>query len=57
MLHPNPDHRYTIDRALAHPWLTETVKPDDTNDTESLPRLAAETQGELNSYFKQNEFF
>ena len=57
MLHPNPDHRYTIDRALAHPWLTETIKPDDTNDTESLPRLAAETQGELNSYFEQNEFF
>lgn len=51
MLHPNPDHRYTIDRALAHPWLTETIKRDDTHDNESLPRLADATQDELNSYF------
>ena len=58
MLHPNPDHRYTIDRALAHPWLTETIKPDDTHDNESSPRLAAatQTQNELNSYFEENEF-
>lgn len=55
MLHPNADHRYTIDRALAHPWLTEKIQPDDTHDTKSSPRLAAATQDELNSYFKQNE--
>ena len=58
MLHPNADHRYTIDRALAHPWLTELIQPDDKHDTESLPRLAAatQTQNELNSYFEENEF-
>jgi hypothetical protein len=52
MLHPNADHRYTIDRVLAHPWLTETIQYDDTHDTKSLPR----PQDELNSYFKQNEY-
>jgi hypothetical protein len=64
MLHPNVNHRYTIEKALAHPWLNETimVTPQGPltaqgDEIESLPRLAAATQEEMNDYFKENSYF